>query len=123
MTEMATRIAGRSLGLVLLLASGAATAEDRGMRLLQQSPTVNQLMSGSGTAFALRFDRPIDHQASRLTVIGPAERRVVAARLRAAPDTLYGSIGRLAPGEYTALWMAKGIDGRMLSGRIPFRVE
>jgi methionine-rich copper-binding protein CopC len=79
-------------------------------------------MPGSGLAFALRFDQPIDHQHSTLTLVTPRGTKMLRARLDAEPNTLYSTVGQLAPGEYTLRWKARAKDGQMLMGTIPFRV-
>ncbi len=58
------------------------------MHLLSAEPRPNQVMSGSGVAFALHFDHPLDHQASRfmLSDAGGA-RRTVPVRLGAQPPS------------------------------------
>lgn len=93
------------------------------MRLLEAEPRANQLMSGSGVAFALRFDQPLDHQASRFTLDGNGVRRTVSVRLRSQPNVLYGSVGQLPPGPYTLQWSARGSSGAALSGTLPFTVS
>lgn len=112
----------RWLALLLLL---AAAPEDirHEMRLLQAEPRANQLMSGSGVAFALRFSTPIDHQASRFMLVGPGgTERTVPVRLQSQPNVLYGSVGQLAPGGYLLRWTAHGTDGKALAGDLPFQV-
>jgi methionine-rich copper-binding protein CopC len=92
------------------------------MGLIEQKPQVNEIMQGSGLAFALRFDQPVDHEHSRLELLTPRGKKVLRPRLDAEPNTLYSAVGQLAPGEYTLRWKARGRDGQMLSGTIPFRV-
>ena len=103
------------------IALGGASA--RAMGLVAQSPMVNQIMAGSGIAFALRFDEPIDHRRSTLGLVTPRGVMRLRARLDAEPNTLYGTLGRLEPGEYTLRWRAQAAHGaQVLMGTIPFRV-
>lgn len=93
------------------------------MHLLGAEPRPNQVMSGSGVAFALHFDHPLDHQASRFMLRGAdGAGRTVPVRLGAQPSVLYGSVGRLSPGSYTLDWSARAGSGEVLSGSLPFVV-
>jgi methionine-rich copper-binding protein CopC len=103
-------------------AASLAGASAQAMGLVEQTPAVNEIMSGSTLAFALRFDQPIDHQLSGLSLVTPQGTRMLRARLDAEPNTLYSAVGQLAPGEYTLHWKARARDGQMLSGSVPFRV-
>ena len=103
-------------------AQGAASARTA-VALVGQSPRPNQVMSGSGVAFALRFDRLVDHGRSRFVLVTPAgAERTVRLRLNAQPNTLYASVGRLAPGDYLLRWHVRGLDGGALQGEVPFAV-
>ena len=105
-----------------LIALLAAPAVAEPMRLLDAEPRANQLMSGSGVAFALRFDQPLDHGASRFVIDGNGVQRTVPVRLQSQPNVLYGSVGQLAPGAYTLGWSARSMGGAALSGTLPFTV-
>jgi methionine-rich copper-binding protein CopC len=117
---MISRALAAAAGAIAAIALAGASA--RAMDLVEQKPQVNEIMQGSGLAFALRFDQPIDHQHSSLTLVTPRGSKVLRARLDAEPNTLYSAVGQLAPGEYTLRWKARGRDGQMLTGKIPFRV-
>lgn len=111
-----------ALGAVLACAVvSPAVAEI--MRLLGTEPRPSQVMSGSGIAFALHFDHPLDHQASRFMLVSDSgTRRTVPVRLGAQPSVLYGSVGRLPPGSYTLSWTARASSGAILNGCLPFMV-
>jgi methionine-rich copper-binding protein CopC len=117
---MISRAFAAAVGAFAAMSLAGAPAEAMG--LVDQKPKVNEIMQGSGLAFALRFDQPIDHQHSSLTLVTPRGAKMLRARLDAEPNTLYSAVGDLAPGEYTLRWKARGRDGHMLSGEIPFRV-
>ncbi len=94
------------------------------MRLLRTEPRPNQVMSGSGVAFALHFDHPLDHQASRFMLMAPdGVTLTVLVRLGAQPNVLYGSVGQLRPGTYVLNWSARGNDGAALTGTLPFEIR
>ena len=108
---------------VLFLSGGAAVARDE-MQLLMSEPRPNQVMSGSGVAFALHFDHPVDHRASRFMLIAPDKSsRTLQVRLGAQPSVLYGSVGQLAAGDYTLNWSARAENGMVRSGSLPFQVR
>ena len=117
---MISRALAAALGAVAT--ASLAGASSQAMGLVEQRPAVNEIMQGSGLAFALRFDQPIDHQHSSLGLVTPRGTRTLRARLDAEPNTLYSAVGQLAPGEYALRWKARARDGQMLMGTIPFRV-
>ncbi len=85
--------------IAMLAVAAAAPANAKPMHLLGTEPRPNQVMSGSGVAFALHFDHPLDHQASRFMLVEPnGARRTVPVRLEAQPSVLYGSMGQLPSG-------------------------
>ncbi len=94
------------------------------MQLMGTEPRANQVMSGSGVAFALHFDHPLDHEASHFMLTGGSGVRLtLPVRLGAQPNVLYGSVGRLSPGSYTLNWTARSSDGAELSGDLPFVIR
>ncbi len=117
---MISRTLAAAAGAMTVTSLAGASAQAMG--LVEQKPTVNEIMQGAGLAFALRFDQPIDHQRSSLGLETPRGTKMLRARLDAEPNTLYSAVGKLAPGEYTLHWKARARDGQMLMGSIPFRV-
>jgi methionine-rich copper-binding protein CopC len=113
-----------AVALIATLALAAAyPARAETMHLLGAEPRPNQVMSGSGVAFALHFDHPLDHQASRFMLVGTGgASRTVPVRLQSQPSVLYGSVGQLPPGSYTLNWSARASSGAALSGTLPFTV-
>lgn len=116
--------AAAAVALIVLLALALAQpACAETMRLLGAEPRPNQVMSGSGVAFALHFDHPLDHEASRFMLVGAnGTSRTVPVRLQSRPSVLYGSVGQLPPGRYTLNWSARASNGAALSGTLPFTV-
>lgn len=116
---------GLAAALAALLTLAAAPPSDpEAMHLLGTEPRSNQVMSGSGVAFALHFDRPLDQQASRFMLVGAdGATRTVPVRLQSQPSVLYGSVGQLLPGSYTLNWSARANSGAALSGTLPFMVS
>ncbi len=109
--------------IATLALAGAHPANAETMHLLGAEPRPNQVMSGSGVAFALHFDHPLDHQASRFMLVNTGgASRTVPVRLQSQPSVLYGSVGQLPPGGYTLNWSARASNGALLSGALPFTV-
>jgi len=126
MTTMSShrrRIRSACAAILLALAATVDLRPAAAMSLMQQTPQINEIMDGSAVAFALRFDRPIDHKRSSLTLLGGGGSKALRVRLDAQPNTLYSALGRLAPGAYELRWRARANDGEMLAGGFPFTVR
>jgi len=116
-----SRYVAALIAILALAVSHPASAET--MHLLDAEPRPNQVMSGYGVAFALHFDHPLDHRASRfMLVCAGGASRTVPVRLQSQPSVLYGSVGQLPPGSYTLNWSARASSGVALSGTLPFTV-
>ena len=113
------------LALLLLLAGGAAPLHAQPMRVLETSPMARSVMDGNRQEVFVRFDHPVDHNASRLLILQEGRTvRTLQPRLNASPDTLYAAAGSLAPGAYVLRWEARGRpDGTMTEGELPFTVR
>jgi methionine-rich copper-binding protein CopC len=116
----------RSLVAALAVAAVGLWASEcgaRAMSVMDSFPMVNQIMDGSATSFAIRFDGPINHSASRLTLVTPRGTQQLRARLDSEPNTLYSSVGTLPAGDYQLRWEARSMDGEVSRGAIPFKVS
>ncbi len=107
-----------------LLAAAPSRAEP--MRVLEVSPVARTVMDGNRQEFVVRFSEPVDHGASRLTILRQDGElvRTLVPRLGAAPDTLYAIAGGLAPGAYRLRWEARSRRGGMpAEGTLDFEVR
>jgi methionine-rich copper-binding protein CopC len=95
----------------------------RSMSVVESFPMIDQIMNGRATSFSVRFDGPIDHAASRLTLVTPHGARPLRARLDSEPNTLFTAVGTLPPGSYELRWEARAMDGEVSKGTIPFKVS
>jgi methionine-rich copper-binding protein CopC len=100
-----------------------STCWARSMSAVESFPMVDQIMNGKATSFSVRFDGPIDHAASRLTLVTPHGSRSLRARLDSEPNTLFTAVGALPPGSYELRWEARAMDGEVSKGTIPFKVS
>lgn len=114
----------RRLLPALLLAGLPAHAAEP-MRLLDSAPRAQSTMDGPRQEFRVRFDGPVDHNGSRLTVLQNGRVvRTLRPRLGASPDTLYANAGGLPAGTYTLRWAVRSRrDGGMTDGGFDFTVR
>jgi methionine-rich copper-binding protein CopC len=92
------------------------------MSVVESHPMIDQIMDGKARAFSIRFDGPVDHAASRLTLVTPHGLRRLRPRLDSEPNTLFATVGALAPGSYELRWEARSMDGDVSKGTVPFKV-
>ena len=110
------------LSAVAVLAGAASDGFAAEVTLIGSHPAVDEIMDGSATSFALRFDGPVDHASARLMLTGPAGSRALRARLDSEPNTLFAAVGRLPAGDYALDWQVKAPSGNTSKGRVPFHV-
>lgn len=115
----------RRLSLLTLASAGLVSlvppADAQQVRVLQSAPEANAVIGGRSSAFYVRFDRPVDHEDSRLAI--KRDGRVVEVltpRLESAPEVLFARAPTLQPGAYTLNWRVGGPI--QMEGEIPFTV-
>lgn len=110
------------VGLAFLMPA-PAWAND--VRVMESHPQAKAVIGEPGSAFFVRFDRPIDHIQSRLSIYrgGQLVERL-EPRLQTEPNVLFARAPTLPPGEYTMHWVVRTIEGaRVEEGSIPFTVK
>jgi methionine-rich copper-binding protein CopC len=113
----------RLLALAVLILGGAAQPALAGdMSLISSSPKPNQTIGGTRASIALEFGAPVDHAASRLTLVAPNATRTLRARLSSRPNTVFATAGDLPKGHYLLKWQVRSMDGQQVSGELPFEV-
>lgn len=119
------RSTGAALAVLLATSLAALPAAARTMTVMDSHPSASAVMTGAAEEFFIRFDGPVDHAASALSILRDA--RVVAtlrARLESQPNTLYATAGHLPPGGYVLHWRTVSMVDRDASeGDIPFSVR
>lgn len=108
---------GASLGLFGL--AGPIRAQE--LRVLDSAPKANAVIGQRSSAFYVRFNRPVDHEDSRLAIKrdgGIIE--VLHPRLESAPEVLFARAPTLQPGRYSLHWLVGGSP--QFDGEIPFTV-
>lgn len=106
------------------IAMGSAGSAAAHAVIIDSKPTVNATLDTKDDAVVLHFNSRIDHQRSRLTVIGSDGKPTqVAIAPDGAPDVVSGTLPTLAPGQYRLRWQVLAIDGHLTRGDIPFSVK
>ena len=105
-----------------LIRATPARADPPQMR--ESLPAAGSTIRGRHAEYVIRFDRPVDHAASRLEITQSGH---VVQSLRflldSAPDVLFASGEAPAPGHYRLHWQAtSSADRTVAAGDIPFSV-
>lgn len=103
----------------VLAMAGTATAQQ--IRVLDSAPRADAVVGQRSSAFYVRFDRPVDHEDSRLAI--KQDGRIVEVlhpRLESAPEVLFARAPTLRPGRYSLHWIVGGSP--QYDGEIPFTV-
>jgi methionine-rich copper-binding protein CopC len=93
--------------------------------VLQSAPKARAVIGEPSSEFFVRFDRPIDHTKSTLSIYRNDTRvERLVPRLDSAPDVLFARAPTLSPGSYTLRWAVSTPTGAtVLEGSIPFTVK
>jgi len=109
-------LAGTAAGLL-----GSGSANGQGVSVLDSAPTANAVIGRRSSAFYVRFNRPVDHEDSRLSIKQNGKViEVLHPRLDSAPEVLFARAPTLAPGRYSLHWTVGGSP--QFDGEIPFTV-
>jgi methionine-rich copper-binding protein CopC len=111
------------IGLFATVFSASAEAQD--VSVLDSAPKAKAVIGEPSSEFFVRFDRPIDHIHSRLSIW--RDGRLVEhlqPRLESSPDVLFARAPTLPPGEYMLHWTVRTMqDVKVTQGNIPFTVK
>jgi methionine-rich copper-binding protein CopC len=116
---------GTLLGACVAIAAVPCLAQAAGSRVLESTPAASAVISSRTSAFYVRFDRPVDHVRSSLTIMrdGKLVERL-EPRLDSAPEVLFARAPTLAEGNYTLHWEVRTLAGSEVDkGDIPFSVK
>jgi methionine-rich copper-binding protein CopC len=124
------RLAIASLAVLLMAATSLiAVVHAQGtageVRVLESTPAAHAHIGRKGTAFFVRFDRPVDHRKSTLLLKqGDKVIERLHPRLESAPDVLFAAAPTLPSGDYTLHWAVITLQGtKAIEGDIPFKVS
>ena len=111
------------VGLVATAFSASAAAQD--VQVMDSAPKAQAVIGEPGSSFFVRFDRPIDHIHSNLSIW--RDGRLVEQlqpRLQSSPDVLFARAPTLPPGEYLLRWTVRTMEGvNVIQGDIPFTIK
>lgn len=109
-------LAGTAAGLL-----GTGAANGQGVSVLESAPTANAVIGRRSSGFYVRFNRPVDHEDSRLSIRQNGKViEVLHPRLDSAPEVLFARAPTLPPGRYSLHWIVGGSP--QFDGEIPFTV-
>jgi methionine-rich copper-binding protein CopC len=110
--------------LAVIAVLPAARAEED-CRLMDSKPQANAVIEGRSSEFFVRFDRPVDHIRSTLSILrdGQLVERL-QPRLESAPSVLFARAPTLPAGNYQLRWAVRTMTGdKVTQGDIPFAVK
>ena len=95
------------------------------VRVTESTPAANAHIGRKSSAFFVRFDRPVDHSKSTLTITqGDKVIERLHPRLESAPEVLFAAAPTLPPGDYKLHWAVITLQGtKAIEGDIPFKVS
>lgn len=111
------------VGLFALAFSASASAQD--VQVMDSAPKAQAVIGEPGSSFFVRFDRPIDHVHSNLSIWRDGRRvEQLQPRLQSSPDVLFARAPTLPPGEYLLRWTVRTMEGvKVIQGDIPFTIK
>jgi methionine-rich copper-binding protein CopC len=111
------------LGLFAMAFSASASAQD--VLVLDSAPKAKAVIGEPSSSFFVRFDRPIDHIHSGLSIWRDGQLvEHLQPRLESSPDVLFARAPTLPPGEYMLRWAVRTMqDVKVIEGNIPFTVK
>jgi methionine-rich copper-binding protein CopC len=103
----------------------AGSAHAAAMHVMESRPAAEAVMTQGNTEFFVRFDGPVDHARSRLTVLRDGQVvQTLHPRLNSQPNVLYSGVPRLGPGSYVLHWVTASMrDHDVSEGDIAFQVR
>ena len=111
------------VGLFAMAFSASAMAQD--VQVMDSAPKAEAVIGEPGSSFFVRFDRPIDHVHSRLSIWRDGRQvEQLQPRLQSAPDVLFARAPTLPPGQYMLRWTVRTMEGvKVIEGDIPFTIK
>lgn len=111
------------LGLFAIAFSASATAQD--VQVTDSAPKAEAVIGEPSSSFFVRFNRPIDHIHSRLSIWRDGRLvEYLQPRLQSSPDVLFARAPTLAPGQYMLRWTVRTMEGvKTTEGDIPFTIK
>ena len=111
------------VGLFAIAFAASATAQD--VQVMDSAPKAQAVIGEPSSSFFVRFDRPIDHIHSRLSIWRDGQLvEYLQPRLQSSPDVLFARAPTLPPGQYMLRWTVRTMEGvKVIEGDIPFTIK
>ena len=92
---------------------------------MESAPQAHAVVEGRSSEFFVRFDRPVDHVRSSLSIRRDGEVvERLQPRLESAPEVLFARAPTLPAGQYQLHWAVRTLAGvKEIQGNIPFTVK
>lgn len=102
-----------------------ATARAQDVQVTDSAPKAQAVIGEPSSSFYVRFDRPIDHIHSNLSIFQDTKLvESLQPRLQSEPNVLFARAPTLAPGDYLLRWTVRTMEGvKVVQGDIPFTVK
>jgi methionine-rich copper-binding protein CopC len=114
------------IGLLAMFAAAFSTAAGaQDVLVLDSAPKAKAVIGEPSSEFFVRFDRPVDHIHSRLSIWRDGQLiEHLQPRLESSPEVLFARAPTLPPGEYMLHWTVRTMqDVKVIEGNIPFTVK
>lgn len=117
-------VARRTLLVATALGPLASRPAGAHALVVESLPATGAALRESPPRVSVRFNSRIDHDRSRLTLIGPEGTAPVALSIAAGsvPTTLDAECPPLAAGAWRLRWQVLAVDGHITRGDIPFSI-
>lgn len=120
---MPVKVAFGLLALVTATAFALVAVEAVPRRVRTSSPVAQAIIHGRHAEYVIRFDGPVDHQASHMQITQSGKViQSLTPLLDSAADVLFAGSEVPVPGHYLLHWEARSSDGDNSFGDIPFSV-
>ena len=110
--------------LVAALSPGLVLA--KAMLITASHPAAKEMVDSQNGAYWVRFDGPVDHRESVMSITGVDGKlvEVLHPLLDSATNVLYARGPRLTGGDYQLHWSVRSMpDGEVSTGYVPFSVK
>lgn len=121
-----SRILSAAVALLALCADAMGMAAlARPMTMVASNPTASAVIGHDSTEFFVRFDGPVDHRRSLLTITRDGQvLETLHPRLETRPSVLFARAPGLPAGDYMLHWNVISLQGAdVTQGDIPFSVR
>ncbi|MBY0320117.1 MAG: copper resistance protein CopC [Reyranella sp.] len=111
------------VGLLAMMLPAAAWAQD--VKVMDSAPKAQAVIGEPSSSFFVRFDRPIDHIHSSLSIWrGSQLVEDLQPRFQTEPNVLFSRAPTLPPGDYRLRWTVRTLEGvQVTQGDIPFTIK